>query len=101
MSKRTETVSFGHLAPDLAVEIVSPSNTAQEILHKVEDYLEAGTRLVWVVEPRRRTVTEYRSWKEVRLLREGNTLDGYDVLSGFSVRVAEIFDPHQPRGGNR
>ena len=86
-----ESIGFGHLAPDLAIEIVSPSNTAIEILEKAEDYLEAGTRLVWVVEPRRGSVTVYRSRSEVRLLRGDNTLDGYDVLPGFSLTVAEVF----------
>jgi len=86
-----EFVGFGRLAPDFAVEIVSPSNTAAEILDKVEDYLEAGTRLVWVVEPRRRTVTEYRSRHEIRLLRERDAMDGHDVLPGFSLTVAELF----------
>lgn len=86
-----ESIGFGHLAPDLAIEVVSPSNTAIEILDRVEDYLEAGTRLVWVVQPHRSSVTEYRSRHEIRLLREDEALDGYDVLPGFSVKVAEIF----------
>ena len=86
-----ESVGFGHLAPDLAVEIVSPSNTAVEILDKVEDYLEAGTRLVWVVEPRRQSITVYRSRQEIRLLREDDALDGLDVLPGFSLRVTDVF----------
>ncbi|MGH7542510.1 MAG: Uma2 family endonuclease [Gemmatimonadota bacterium] len=87
-----ESVGFGRLAPDLAVEVVSPSNTAVEILQKVEDYLDSGTRLVWVVEARRRSVTVYRSRDEIRLLQEGDELGGFDdVLPGFSVRVAELF----------
>ncbi|HWC06290.1 MAG TPA: Uma2 family endonuclease [Gemmatimonadota bacterium] len=86
-----ESIGFGRLAPDLAIEIVSPSNTATEILGKVEDYLEAGTRLVWVVEPHRRSVTVYRSRNEIRLLGEGDELDGYDTLPGFSLQVSKIF----------
>lgn len=86
-----ESIGFGRLAPDLAVEIVSPSNTALEILEKTEDYLDAGTRLVWVVEPRRRSITVYRSRKEIRLLGEDDTLEGYDVLPGFTLPVAEVF----------
>ncbi|MGH7588020.1 MAG: Uma2 family endonuclease [Gemmatimonadota bacterium] len=92
-----ESVGFGHLAPDLAVEIISPSNTAIEILAKVEDYLEAGTRLVWVVEPSRRRVAVYRSQDELHLLSETDELDGKDVLPGFSVKVAEIFTRRYPR----
>ena len=88
-----ESPGLGRLAPDLAVEILSPSNKAIEILDKVEDYLESGTRLVWVVEPRRRSVTVYRSRNEIRLLRENEELDGADVLPGFSIRVSDIFSP--------
>lgn len=86
-----ESIGFGRLAPDLAVEIVSPSNTAIEILEKVEDYLEAGTRLVWVVEPRRRSITVYRSRSEIQLLKGDDTLEGFDVLLGFTLRVAGLF----------
>jgi Uma2 family endonuclease len=85
------TVGFGHLAPDLAVEIVSPSNTAAEILDKALDYLDAGTHLVWVIEPSRQCIFEYRSRNEIRLLQEGDMLDGYEVLPGFSVPVGELF----------
>lgn len=92
-----DSIGFGHLAPDLAVEVVSPSNTAAEIIDKAADYLDAGTRLVWVVEPSRRCITVYRSRNEIRLLQEGDALDGYDVLPGFSVPVAEIFG-RSPRG---
>ncbi|MGH7572915.1 MAG: Uma2 family endonuclease [Gemmatimonadota bacterium] len=83
---------FGRLAPDLAVEVVSPSNTVAEIHSKVMDYLDAGSRLVWVVDPRTRSVTVYRSRKEIRLLNEDDELDGEDVLPGFRVGLKEIFE---------
>jgi Uma2 family endonuclease len=79
------------MAPDLAVEVVSPSNTSAEILGKATDYLDAGSRLVWVVEPVSRTVTEYRSRDRIRLVQGDDLLEGYDVLPGFSVSVAEVF----------
>jgi Uma2 family endonuclease len=82
---------FAPLSPDLAVEVVSPSNTMSEIHEKVLDYLEAGTRLVWVVDPRPRTVVVYRSRDEIRLLTRADELDGGDVLPGFRVKVAELF----------
>lgn len=82
---------FLDLAPDLCVEIVSPANTATEIQEKVLEYLDAGTRLVWVVDPRMRTVTEHRLSDRSLLLRESEVLDGGEVLSGFSVPVAELF----------
>jgi Uma2 family endonuclease len=86
-------------SPDLAVEVVSPSNTRAEIREKVLEYLAAGTRLVWVVELRSRSVTTYRSRTEVRRLSGTDTLDGLDVLPGFSLRVADLFVPPDfPRG---
>lgn len=78
-------------APDLAGEVVSPGDSSEEVQAKVTDYLAAGTRLVWVVHPKTRTVTEYRSLDEVRVLREEDTLDGADVVPGFSVAVRDLF----------
>jgi Uma2 family endonuclease len=58
---------------------------------KVCDFLDAGTRMVWVLEPSRRTVMVYRSRDDIRLLAEDDELEGGDVLPGFSVQVAELF----------
>ncbi|HUF90543.1 MAG TPA: Uma2 family endonuclease [Gemmatimonadota bacterium] len=82
---------FAPLAPDLAVEVLSPSNTMSEIHEKVLDYLDAGSRLVWVVDPGPRTVTVYRSRDAIRLLTENDELDGADVLPGFRVKVSDLF----------
>ena len=82
---------FARLAPDLAVEIVSPSNTVSEIQGKVFDYLDAGTKLVWVVEPRGRTVTVYRSRDQIRILTSKQEIDGGEVLPGFRTQVSEFF----------
>jgi Uma2 family endonuclease len=79
-------------APDLAVEVVSPDDTDEEVEAKVLDYLEAGTRLVWVIRPRTRTVTAYRSRADIRLLTKDETLEGGDVLPGFMMGVKEIFE---------
>jgi Uma2 family endonuclease len=78
-------------APDLAVEVVSPDDKAEEVDEKVLDYLEAGTRLVWVVQPRTKTITVYRSLDQVRVLTQRDMLDGADVVPGFAVPVKEIF----------
>ena len=86
---------FGRLAPDLAVEVVSPSNTVADIHAKVMDYLDAGSRLVWVVDPATRSVTVYRSLKEIRLLAEDEELDGSDVLPGLRIHLSEIFGPRR------
>lgn len=83
---------FWTVPPDLAVEVVSPSNSSEEIQEKVLQYLEADTRLVWVVDPGTRSVTAYRSRNEIRLLTEGDTLDGADVLPGFRLPVTDLFE---------
>ena len=86
------------LAPDLAVEVVSPSNTINEMDDKVAAYLEAGTSLVWVVRPRRRQVTVYTPDSPIRIFSENDVLDGGDVLPGFSLPFIDFFrDPDLPR----
>ncbi len=79
-------------APDLAVEVRSPSQSAREMAAKAAGYLAAGTRLVWLVDPDRRTVTVYRPNRSPEELGTEASLDGYDVLPGFRVAVAAIFD---------
>jgi Uma2 family endonuclease len=78
--------------PDLAVKVVSPGDTDDEVEAKILDYLNAGTKLVWIVRPKTRTITVYRSLKNVRVLTTQESLEGDDVLPGFSVLVAEIFE---------
>jgi Uma2 family endonuclease len=82
---------FWTVAPQLAIEVVSPSNAASEIRQKVLEYLAAGTRLVWVVDPATRSVTAYRSRDEIRLLTVADELDGADVLPGFRLGLSELF----------
>ena len=83
---------FGQVAPDLAVEVMSPSDRPDDVQSKVLEYLAAGTRLVWVAFPRTRTVTVYRSAQSIRLLSPEETLTGDDVVPGFSCKVAELFE---------
>ena len=78
-------------APALAVEIVSPGDTANQVELKTRRWLQAGAELVWIVYPPTKSVTVYRSLEEVRLLNSDDTLDGGDVLPGFSVTVADLF----------
>jgi len=82
---------FVPFAPDLAVEIVSPSNTVSEIHGKVMDYLDAGTRAVWVVDPGSRSVTVYRARDHVQWLTGDDDLEGEPVLPGFRLRLSEVF----------
>jgi Uma2 family endonuclease len=79
-------------APDLAVEVLSPSDTVRRVKGKVAQWLEAGTRMVWVISPRLHTVTVYRSLTDIETLTENDRLDGGDVVSGFQIPIAEIFE---------
>ena len=83
--------AFWPFAPDLAVEVVSPSDRWTAVEEKARSWLVSGTRLVWVVDPRGRTVHVYHQTKEALRLAEGDVLDGEDVVPGFSVTVAELF----------
>jgi Uma2 family endonuclease len=78
-------------APDLAVEVLSPSNTKREMEEKAREYFAAGARLVWIVNPKLKTVTVYRSLSDIIMLTEKDTLDGGGVVPGFQISVAEIF----------
>lgn len=78
-------------APDLAVEVISPGDTYNEVNEKVKDWLEAGTRAVWIVNPRQRIVSVCRSMTDVTFLSEEDELDGGDVVPGFRCKVSEIF----------
>lgn len=86
-----ETESFWPGAPDLAVEVNSPSDTVREVEKKVMEWLEFGSRLVWVVSSKLHTVTVYRSLTDIVTLTEKDTLDGGDVVPGFRIAIAEIF----------
>ena len=82
---------FVEFPPDLAVEVLSPEDTAREVLRKVEEYLSAAVSLVWVVDPGTQTVTVYHSLQDVKILSAGQELDGAEVVPGFKIAVAEIF----------
>jgi Uma2 family endonuclease len=77
-------------APDLAVEVVSPSDPPADVAAKSQEWLSGGGRMVWVVDPESRTVAVHTA-ASVTVLGESETLNGGDVLPGFSVAVAEVF----------
>lgn len=83
--------SFFPAAPDIAVETASPSNTSEEFLSKVDEYLSAGSRLVWVVNPKRRMIFVYRPNDVITVLRENDVLEGENVLPGFRLPLAQLF----------
>ena len=78
-------------APDIAVEVVSPGNTINEVDEKVQDWLDAGAQLVWVVNPRQRNVTAYAASAKPVILSENDILDGGEVFPGFAIKVNELF----------
>lgn len=83
-------------APDLAVEVISPRDIAEEIEAKIAEYLSAGVKLVWVVSPAMRSVRIYRPHDSpagsISLLMENDAIGGEEVLPGFSCRVSEFFE---------
>lgn len=82
---------FLELAPDLVVEVRSPGDHGAEVREKVDDWLDAGARVVWVVDPRRQEIVEHRADCDTRVLGAGDSLDGGSVLRGFAHPVADIF----------
>jgi Uma2 family endonuclease len=79
------------LAPDLAIEVLSPGNTPGEMRRKVREYFRSSVRLVWLVDPRERAADVYRSPGRSVRRTEGESLDGGDVLPGLDLPVREVF----------
>jgi len=88
----SEGDKFPRLAPDLVVEVISPSDAMADVLDKVAMWLAAGVRLLWLADPAARRITVYAPGREPVILGEGEDLDGEHVLPGFRVPVAEFFE---------
>jgi Uma2 family endonuclease len=86
-----ERKGFWVVAPDLVVEVVSPGDSAMEVDEKVQLWLELGSKVVWLVNPKRRTVTVWHADRTSRLLTENETLDGADMVPDFQIAIANIF----------
>jgi Uma2 family endonuclease len=94
-------LGHAHLAPDLAVEVVSPNDMYEEVDQKIEEYLRAGVRLVWIISPQNHTIRIYRVNGSSHSLRENDELDGEDVVPGFRCPVRDLFPPsHAATGDN-
>jgi Uma2 family endonuclease len=85
-------LGFAELAPDLAVEVLSPEDRPGEVLSKVGAWLRAGTRLIWVVDPARRSARVYRADGSITECRGDDVLDGEDVVPGFSSPLSSFVD---------
>jgi Uma2 family endonuclease len=88
-----EVVGFDELAPDLAVEVLSPGDRAGKVREKTDDWLRAGTLLVWVIDPRQRIAWVHRADGTVSQRTEHDLLDGEDVLPGFVLSLARVLAP--------
>ena len=86
-----DTDKASPIPPDLAVEVVSPTDVSDRIEEKAFAYLDAGTQLVWVLRPRSKTVMVYRSETDIQLLTQNDILTGEDVVEGFACPVAALF----------
>lgn len=88
--------TYDYLAPDLAVESISPNDTVLDLEEKIDEYLKAGVRLVWELNPDLKTVKVYRPDGTFALLRSGDELDGENVVRGFRCKVSELFALPKP-----
>lgn len=86
-----EPEKFWDFAPDLAVEIVSPTDFYQDVLEKIDDYFAAEVKQVWLINPEKETLTIYFSRSETKLLTKNDVLTCEEILPKFSVKLAEIF----------
>jgi Uma2 family endonuclease len=88
---------FWPLVPDIAVEVLSPSDRWRDVQDKIDAYMDAGTPLLWIVDPRRQMATVYRPGQPPLTLRKlDDILDGGDVLPGFGVTLREVFERPAP-----
>ncbi|MBA3867534.1 MAG: Uma2 family endonuclease [Anaerolineae bacterium] len=85
------SVAYNPLAPDLAIEMLSPGNTKDEMTHKIGNYMAADT-VVWVGNPETKIIDVYVPGQPVKRLRVGDVLEGGDVLPGFRLAIADIFE---------
>ncbi len=83
---------WAEFPPDLAVEILSPSDRPARMAEKVAQYFAAGTRMVWLIDPKKRIARVHVSPTDVRVLSEDEELDGGDLVPGFHVRLGDLFD---------
>ncbi len=91
ITKHGITEKFFPEAPDLAVEVVSPSDRKKDIESKIKDYLTAGVELIWIIYPKNQIVAVYRQNNLVSILREDDELDGEDVLPDFRMQISKLF----------
>ena len=87
-----EVIGYWPGAPDLAVEVISPTDRYTAVQAKVLDWLDAGTLMVAVVNPRQKSVTVYRSRTDITILTGNDTMDGQDVVPGWTLAIQDLFE---------
>lgn len=92
LAQRQKKRGFLDVAPELVVEILSPDDAWSEVTQKLREYFAIGVKLVWIADPLSRTVYAYRALTDVREFGEADQLTGDEVLPGFSVPVAQLFE---------
>lgn len=90
--QQVRSKSYLDIVPELVAEVLSPDDRWTDVEQKLRDYFSAGVKLVWVINPETQSVFVYRSIKNVQVLEEADTLVGEDVLPGFSVKIADLFE---------
>ena len=91
-NRRVPDVPVWDIVPDLAVEVISPTNTAFQVQKKIHDYFDAGVTQVWVIYPEQAEVYVYSSPTQIRVLQLEQELDGGDLLPGFRLPLATLFE---------
>jgi Uma2 family endonuclease len=84
---------FTHICPDFVIELKSPSDTVSSLQTKMEEYIQNGARLGWLIDPDRRRIHVYRPNREVEVLKNPSSVSGDPELPGFTLELAEIWDP--------
>ena len=92
VQRRVPDVAVWDMVPDLTVEVVSPSNTADQVQEKIHEYFSAGVAGVWVVYPRQQLVYVYSSPTQIQVLKLGEDLDGGELIPGFRLPLAALFE---------
>lgn len=93
--------AYDNLAPDWAIEVVSPGDTVLELEEKIDEYLSAGVRLVWVINPERKVVKVHVQGRPTEEYRSGDELTGGDVMPGFRCTISSLFTMPSPRTGGK
>jgi Uma2 family endonuclease len=92
IKRRVPDTAVWDLVPDLAIEVISPTNAAVDVQTKIHEYFEAGVRSVWVIYPKQKSIHVYASTTQIQGLQLGDELDGGELIPGFRLPLAALFE---------